>query len=283
LLNSGIGLLSADYAWQVTAEGDYILMLLQAARFLLKSFHIAKRGEKLSGLMECLEPLKDPRFVPARDARPRPATTAAEVRDIKHLLAMFRYRVLVAVERVGTQFDARLKRPGTTFEDAFNSCALNLQMTAVSFAHYFMLRNFVDVLNQQEDPHISRALGRLVSLFALSEMLDGKQWTGLVDAVEASSVDTAVVDLLDELRPDVVALVDAFDFPDSVLNSTIGSYDGNVYERLFDAAFHAPLNAHPDKPFKGYEELRKSLDLDFLRLRNMPGDELRDDDARAKL
>ena len=34
---------------------------------------------------------------------------------------------------------------------------------------------------------------------------------------------------LDTLRPDCVALVDAFDFPDSVLNSTIGRKDGNVY------------------------------------------------------
>jgi acyl-CoA oxidase len=275
--------LSADYAWQVTAEGDYILMLLQAARFLLKSFQMARKGEKLSGLMECLEPLKDPRFVPARDARPRVAASSMEARDHAHLLAMFQYRVLVAVERVGTQFEARMKRPGTTFEEAFNACALNLQMSAVSFAIYFMLRNFVDVLAQQEDPAVAGALGRLVSLFALSDMLDGKQWTGLVDAVEAASVDQAVAELLDELRPDVIALVDAFDFPDSVLNSTIGSYDGNVYERLFDAAFHAPLNRHPDRPFKGYEELRKSLDLEFLRLRNSPSEELRDDEARAKL
>ena len=267
----------------MTAEGDYILMLLQAARFLLKSYSIAKRGEKLSGLMECLEPLKDPRFVPARDARPKPATSAAEARDHNHLLAMFRYRLLVAVDRVGAQFDMKLKKQGTSFEDAFNACALNLQMTAVSFAMYFMLRNFTDVLNAQTDPNIALALGRVVSLFGLSEMLDGKQWTGLVDAVEASSVDQAVSELLDELRPDVIALVDAFDFPDSVLNSSIGSFDGNVYERLFDAAFHAPLNAHPDRPFKGYDELRKALDLDFLRLRNTPCPELRDDEARAKL
>ena len=30
-----------------------------------------------------------------------------------------------------------------------------------------------------------------------------------------------------------MALVDAFDFPDKVLNSSIGGYDGNVYEELY--------------------------------------------------
>ncbi len=36
--------------------------------------------------------------------------------------------------------------------------------------------------------------------------------------------------LLQDLRADMVALVDAFDIPDRVLNSTIGRADGNVYE-----------------------------------------------------
>ena len=36
----------------------------------------------------------------------------------------------------------------------------------------------------------------------------------------------AVAELLDQLRPDAVALVDAFDFPDRVLASAIGRYDG---------------------------------------------------------
>lgn len=47
---------------------------------------------------------------------------------------------------------------------------------------------------------------------------------------------------LTKLRPDAVAIVDGFDFADEQLNSTLGSYDGNAYERIFDAAMSAPLN-----------------------------------------
>lgn len=36
LLHSGIAQLGNDYLWQVTAEGDYIILALLTARFLLK-------------------------------------------------------------------------------------------------------------------------------------------------------------------------------------------------------------------------------------------------------
>ncbi len=40
--------------------------------------------------------------------------------------------------------------------------------------------------------------------------------------------------LLLTVRPNAVTLVDAFEFPDNVLNSAIGRYDGRVYEALYE-------------------------------------------------
>ena len=39
-----------------------------------------------------------------------------------------------------------------------------------------------------------------------------------------------------------MALVDAFDWPDQLLQSALGSYDGNAYHRLYETAKRAPLN-----------------------------------------
>jgi len=50
---------------------------------------------------------------------------------------------------------------------------------------------------------------------------------------------------LEKFRVNAVAICDGFDYPDGVLNSTLGAYDGNVYERLFDAAKRSPLNKKP--------------------------------------
>jgi len=52
----------------------------------------------------------------------------------------------------------------------------------------------------------------------------------------------AELDLLRKLRPNAVGLVDAFDFRDEILQSCLGAYDGNVYERLYEFAKQAPLN-----------------------------------------
>lgn len=45
-----------------------------------------------------------------------------------------------------------------------------------------------------------------------------------------------------KVRPIAVSIVDAFDIPDRAILSTLGSYDGNVYERMFAVAKKSPLN-----------------------------------------
>ena len=49
-------------------------------------------------------------------------------------------------------------------------------------------------------------------------------------------------ELLAKLKPNAVALVDAFDFPDHVLDSDLGRYDGNVYEAIMAYAKSSKLN-----------------------------------------
>lgn len=48
--------------------------------------------------------------------------------------------------------------------------------------------------------------------------------------------------LLSDLRPNAVALVDAFDYHDETLQSCLGRYDGHVYESLYEWAKNSPLN-----------------------------------------
>lgn len=60
---------------------------------------------------------------------------------------------------------------------------------------------------------------------------------------QATLVSAHIKELLEELRPNAVALVDAFDLNDKKLNSVLGRYDGNVYEHLYEWARQSPLNA----------------------------------------
>merc|ERR1712002_70957 len=53
---------------------------------------------------------------------------------------------------------------------------------------------------------------------------------------------SAEKEMMGKVRRDAVALVDAFDYRDEALQSCIGSYDGDVYPRLFETAVNSPLN-----------------------------------------
>lgn len=77
---------------------------------------------------------------------------------------------------------------------------------------------------------------------------------------------------LTKIRNNAVSIVDAFDIPDAAINSVLGAYDGNVYERIFEEAKKSPLNQEPVnksfhlylKPFmKGnlYKETKKIADF----------------------
>lgn len=47
---------------------------------------------------------------------------------------------------------------------------------------------------------------------------------------------------LKKLRYNALGICDGFDYPDKILASTLGTYDGNVYENLIEAAKQSPLN-----------------------------------------
>jgi len=51
LLNSGVAQMGCDYLWQVTAEGDYIILSLLTARFLVKALKEAQTNKLQKGMM----------------------------------------------------------------------------------------------------------------------------------------------------------------------------------------------------------------------------------------
>ncbi|KAK4389543.1 Peroxisomal acyl-coenzyme A oxidase 1 [Sesamum angolense] len=58
--------------------------------------------------------------------------------------------------------------------------------------------------------------------------------------------------LYTKVRPNAIALVDSFNYTDHFLGSILGRYDGNVYPKLYEAAWRDPLN-ESDIP-DGYHE-----------------------------
>ena len=67
---------------------------------------------------------------------------------------------------------------------------------------------------------------------------------GFMTSPDLDQLRTRLYSLYDQLRPDALSIVDAFEMHDRYLNSAIGSYDGRAYENLFTWASRSALNVN---------------------------------------
>jgi len=266
LLSGGIALLAADYVWQTTAEGDWIILMLQTAKFLMKALSNAKAGKAVPGPVSYLTVLQQHKNIAdfTRFAPPA-ATSIDQFFNLDYLEQLFKYNSLLAVTSAGQDLEKNMKKFGK-FDPAFNACALEMCNAVKAHCFAFMLHKFVDAVKKVTEPTLKPVMEQICTLFACSNIADESVWNGTLPFTQVRLAKAAAVEAMERLRPNAVALVDAFDIPDRILNSTIGRFDGNVYEALYEHARKNPLNK--TEPFTGYEYLKPHLDLEVLKLGN---------------
>src|SRR5690606_21192446 len=135
LMSSGLAPLAADYVWQTTAEGDFIIMMLLTARFLLKSLQKARK-EQVSGPVDYLNIVRQPGFNVTSVTPPHPAS-CQQLLDWEYLQSLFKFRALMSVIGVGTQFAKRTAK-GENFMNVWNSLSLELINAVRNHCWYFM-------------------------------------------------------------------------------------------------------------------------------------------------
>eukprot|EP00658_Telonema_sp_P-2_P032448 TRINITY_DN24029_c0_g1_i4.p1 TRINITY_DN24029_c0_g1~~TRINITY_DN24029_c0_g1_i4.p1 ORF type:complete len:464 (+),score=137.61 TRINITY_DN24029_c0_g1_i4:129-1520(+) len=268
LMSSGIASLEVDYKWRATAEGDTVVMLLETAKFLVKSVAQAQSGEELVGLASCLSVLARPDFDPGSLVGPKPLEPHGWL-DLQFLSNLFEARTVSAVDSATKAMVAReASHPMEPKRAAMAACTLQLMRAGECHVSFFLLSCFKQHVEAVADPACKAALTTACALYGLTEILDGSMWSGLLDGADQAAAQAAVSLALDVLRPDAVGLVDCFEFPDVVLNSTIGRADGNVYEATFEAAQKSPLNQTGGKIPGWLERIKPFLDLDYLEMRD---------------
>eukprot|EP00211_Chloroparvula_japonica_P003585 CAMPEP_0119121714 /NCGR_PEP_ID=MMETSP1310-20130426/2214_1 /TAXON_ID=464262 /ORGANISM="Genus nov. species nov., Strain RCC2339" /LENGTH=720 /DNA_ID=CAMNT_0007111291 /DNA_START=106 /DNA_END=2268 /DNA_ORIENTATION=+ len=265
LLASGVSQLYMDYNLYGTAEGDQIILELQCARFLVKMFREARAGKPVASIASYLTACRDPVFSPWNPTHLRPSTLAsvADFKNPENVRGILEVAALRAVFNAASRFVA-LSAQGKSFPEAWNACSVDLVNAARTHCHFAICSFFADELKNISDPTLVAPLGRLCALFGTIFVKENfGNVAGYLSPSQAGYCDEAIRELLAEIRPDAVALTDAFEFTDNILNSAIGKFDGRVYEALYAAAKASPLNNKD--PFEGYKYLEPVLDKDFIR------------------
>ncbi|XP_053690483.1 probable peroxisomal acyl-coenzyme A oxidase 1 [Sabethes cyaneus] len=222
-----------------TYEGENTVMLLQTARFLVKSWNQALKGRKLPSTVSYLSDYcgKTSKRMPWSDSLP---------------VIISAFQAVVANKlRLANEHIERRKTAGYTPEEATNMTGLELTTVAELHGRAFVLHSAYEMIEQACQTASVQLAAVLRQLCALTVYGEALQFAGdLLRFTAISESDVVKLQLkyeaiLAALRPNAIGVVDAFDYPDYVLGSALGAYDGNVYERLFEEAMKSPLNQEP--------------------------------------
>ncbi|XP_045524900.1 probable peroxisomal acyl-coenzyme A oxidase 1 [Pieris brassicae] len=220
-----------------TYEGENTVLLLQTARFLVKTWQNVDTA-KLTPTVEYLKNTRSKGFIEKWQN-----STECIIKGFQ----------IVAVGKISSSVDHMQQRisNGMALENAWNMTSVQLVSAAEAHCRVIILSIFYEVMNKAMatvSPELRRVLQKLVELYcvywALEKVGDLLQYAPIAQS-DIREMKSWYEDILVELRPNVVGLVDAFDIRDGILHSTLGAYDGRVYERLMEEALKSPLNAEP--------------------------------------
>ncbi|KAG6428428.1 hypothetical protein SASPL_112679 [Salvia splendens] len=250
LCTSGLPELFAVYVPACTYEGDNIVLLLQVARFLMKTVSQIGSGKQ-------------------------PVGTIAYMGRVEHLLksrcSVQRAEDWLNPSQVLEAFEARAARMSVSCaqnlskfsnpEEGFAELSADLVEAAVAHCQLIVVSKFLDKL-QQDIPGkgVKQLLQAVCGIYYLS-LLHKHQGeflaTSYITPKQAALASDQLRALYSKVRPNAIALVDSFNYTDHFLGSILGCYDGNVYPKLYEAAKKDPLNdtVVPD----GYHEYLKPL------------------------
>ena len=147
----------------------------------------------------------------------------------------------------------------------------------LSSAHsqYLIVKNFYEALRTDRvatdlGEETAALMHKLFQLYALHTLEREASEFFSSSAITVRQIQLArtkaVMKLLEEIRPHAVRLVDAWNFPDWQLDSSLGRYDGKVYEDLFRRASELnPLNALTIDPYPDSDVLIKKNETEKFR------------------
>lgn len=246
---SGYIQLNNDYLSKPTVEGDNWMITQQTAKFLLKKMQAASSGKgKAEDEIEehCRQYLDE-----KDDYRPDQLRIFENDEDV---VEAFRRRSRDQSYRAHVERNERKR--------SWNEMLLQLRKVSHSESQSILVSNFYAALKRDDISSILRGhLRTLFRLFAFYTMDSEARDFSRAKAVSEDNLDKLadkVQELMAEIRPHAVRLVDSWKIPDFLLDSALGRYDGKVYEDLFNRAHRLnPLNDITFNPYYKEEEIVK--------------------------
>ncbi|XP_009984459.1 PREDICTED: peroxisomal acyl-coenzyme A oxidase 2 [Tauraco erythrolophus] len=227
-------------------EGENTILLLQTARFLIKCFMATSAGQPVPPSVTYLAAVK---------SRKCPAKNKLDFLSPDIYTEAYQHVAVRLISSTAAKLQD-LMQSGVKKHDAWNQCTVQLAQAAKAHCHYITVKNFAETVEKLETKAgIQKIMKHLCDLFALHGIFSNAGaflHDGYISGAQMDMVTASYLDLLPVIRKDAVPLVDAFDFTDKSLNSALGSYDGQVYQRLYEWAQKSPTNKQMSPAYEKY-------------------------------
>ncbi|QSQ22987.1 acyl-CoA dehydrogenase family protein [Pyxidicoccus parkwayensis] len=214
--------LKADTDVFTTFEGDNTVLMQLVAKGLLTGYRQRFEDDRVHAVLKLLADRAA--GVVERNPFTTRRTDVEHLRDGDFQLRVLRYREEDLMASVSRRLRKRLGAGVEAFE-AFNQCQEHLLALAHAHVERLVLEQFLKGVEAVREPGLKTVLGRLCDLYGLSCLESASGWFlehGLLEGSKARAIRKEVERLCAEVRPDAVALVDAFGIPDTCLAAPIG-------------------------------------------------------------
>ncbi|KAK5091049.1 hypothetical protein LTS08_002042 [Lithohypha guttulata] len=242
---SGIGSWYADYLPTLTWEGDNYMLTQQVSRYLLKSARAVLKNASKAGNFNAVKGDNDTTAILKTYKRRMDIGAGFDVLgNDEDLVAAYAWRVGYLTFQALQHRDEEKR--------SWNSLLVDFFRLSTAHAQYMVVKNFHGALASSSlqsslptaTKDVLHSLFRLYALHTLekesSEFFQSAACT--IRQIQLARTKT-VPQLMTDIRPHAVRLVDSWKFSDWLLDSSLGRYDGAVYEDMFKRASEDnPLN-----------------------------------------
>eukprot|EP00933_Yihiella_yeosuensis_P039101 TRINITY_DN33051_c0_g1_i1.p1 TRINITY_DN33051_c0_g1~~TRINITY_DN33051_c0_g1_i1.p1 ORF type:complete len:717 (+),score=153.10 TRINITY_DN33051_c0_g1_i1:147-2297(+) len=248
---AGIGPQIGSALPMATYEGDFVVLAIQVGQQLLNAVSAKMmKGKTTNPGMPLLQYIYD--FDPATPRKP-PSSAELESRlqDPEFLVDALKYRANFLHYTTAQTLQEAIAASGKM--DAGTLDLVKIELMQMTWAHGYVLLGhfFFEKLKSIKESHIEAVMKPLFELFCLTIMDTSYEKgggfgdfvaCGVLPASGKTVLAKRIKELLTQIRPLAVCIMDAWQIPDFVLNSCLGRFDGRYIESLYEATNFEPLN-----------------------------------------
>lgn len=276
---SGLSELYTTYLQNPTVEGDNHMLPQQVIKVLLKLVSHIVVGNDTTPYQNCnsyhlipsLQYLIQYEMDPVNTKKATcPAQSQEDMLDVTNvLLPAFRHRAARILFHIAKQLQYYTTKKNCTQAVAWNYCLIDMFRCSKAYSQFLILMNSIHGIEEEfnkgttigiNEKNVLYDLIQLFGMICIEQNLGEFLEDGYLLTNQVSYIRDNILYLLDKIRPNCIGLIDARDFSDFKLKSTIGRYHGNVYEAILQSAKNDPLNS--TEPGPGYNEHLKRIIVD---------------------